>query len=339
MGILSKKLAGGKVQCLLCPHYCKIAPGRSGICGARKSNGDEIVLDTYGIISGYSLDPVEKKPLYHFFPGYNILSAGSFGCNMHCDFCQNYNISQSFPKSSQIKKSPGEMVSDALAAERNLGLAFTYNEPSIWFEFMRDAAVAAKKAGMYTVMVSNGYVNPGPMEDITEFIDGFNIDLKAFKNSFYRKLTGADIEPVKEGLKIIAHSGKHLEITTLVIPGENDDEAEMAAETEWIAGELGKDVPFHLSRYYPNYKRADPATSEADIEKLAGIASDNLDYVYVGNMYSRSFQDTVCPGCGLTVTKRSGYRARLINLDENGNCSGCGNKIYRYWSPTPVAGR
>ena len=213
------KIDQGKAQCLLCPHFCKIAIGKSGICGVRKNTGGKIELQTYGVLSGYSLDPVEKKPLYHFFPGHNILSVGSYGCNMRCDFCQNYHISQNIPERLESQISPENLVNAAKSSERNIGLAFTYNEPIIWFEFMRDAAVAVKEAGLYTVMVSNGFVNPDPLREIIGFIDGFNIDLKAFNGKLYRNLTGADIEPVKDGLKQIAGSGRHLEITTLIIPG------------------------------------------------------------------------------------------------------------------------
>jgi pyruvate formate lyase activating enzyme len=328
-----------KTECLLCPHFCKIAEGKTGICGVRKNIDGEIVLETYGVVSGYSLDPIEKKPLYHFFPGYNILSIGSYGCNMRCDFCQNFHISQNIPKRMNREINIEKLVRSALISEKNIGLAFTYNEPVIWFEYMRDAAIAAKKEGLYTVMVSNGFVNAGPLGEITEFIDGFNIDLKAFNNRFYRELTGAEIEPVKNALKQIARSGRHLEITTLIIPGQNDDEKEMAEESHWIAGELGRNIPFHLSRYFPTYRRDDPSTSQDLIERLAEIASRQLNHVYIGNTLSESGQNTTCPQCGVTVTKRSGYKTRLLNLDDKGRCTGCGNMIYKYLSPTSSSSR
>ncbi len=320
-----------KLECLLCPHYCKLAEGKTGICGVRKNTGEMIDLLTYGVISGYSLDPVEKKPLYHFFPGHNILSIGSFGCNMRCDFCQNFHISQKIPESLVPGVTIDKIVKDALSAEKNIGIAFTYNEPIIWFEFMRDVAETAKKEGLYTVMVSNGYVNSEPLNEIIKFIDAFNIDLKAFNNNFYRKLTGAELEPVKNSLKQIARSGKHLEITTLIIPGQNDDENEMALESEWIAGELGKDVPLHLSRYFPMYKRDDPSTSQETLKRLFNIASGNLDYVYMGNSPSDNGQSTSCPNCGTTVTIRSGYKSSLVNLDKEGKCTSCGNLVYRHF--------
>ncbi len=323
---------GNKSECLLCPHFCKIADGNTGICGVRKNTGGKIELLTYGVISGYSLDPVEKKPLYHFFPGYNILSVGSYGCNMRCDFCQNYNISQKVPASLISDITPEKIVKDALSSDKNIGLAFTYNEPVIWYEFMRDTATVAKNEGLFTVMVSNGYVNSEPLNEIIQFIDAFNIDLKAFSNNFYKKLTGAEIEPVKHCLKTIAKSGNHLEITTLIIPGLNDDEMEMARQSEWIAGELGKDVPFHLSRYFPMYRRTNPATSQETMNRLFETASANLNHIYMGNTISESGQSTSCSKCSTIVTMRSGYRTRLLNLDEDGSCTVCGNLIYKYFN-------
>lgn len=323
------KISDNKPECTLCPHYCKLAAGKSGICGVRKNTGEKIELLTYGVISGYSLDPVEKKPLYHFFPGYNVLSIGSYGCNMKCDFCQNFNISQKIPESLFPEATPLKIVKAAIAAENNIGVAFTYNEPIIWFEFMRDTSLLAKSKGLYTVMVSNGYVNSEPLSEIIQFIDAFNIDLKAFNNNFYRKLTGSDIEPVKNSLKQIAREGKHLEVTTLIIPGQNDKESEMQLQSEWIAGELGKNVPLHLSKYFPMHKRDDPATSQETLNSLFEIASKNLNHVYMGNTVSDSGQNTCCPECGQTVTIRSGYNTRLLNLDSKGRCTKCGKLVYR----------
>lgn len=321
-----------RLECLLCPHYCKIGIGKVGICGVRKNSGEKIKLITHGILSGYALDPVEKKPLYHFFPGQNILSLGSYGCNMRCDFCQNYQISQKIPDGFIPGISTAQIIKDALSSIRNIGLAFTYNEPIVWFEYMRDLALAARAEGLYTVMVSNGYVNSKPLEEITGFIDAFNIDLKAFNNDFYKKLAGAELAPVKSTLKQIAASGKHLEITTLIIPGQNDNEKEMLMETEWIAGELGKDTPFHLSGYYPTYKRDNPRTTEETLTKLYDIATSNLDYVYIGNSHTDTGQNTSCPVCGTIVTIRSGYKIRILNLNEEGNCSKCGTLVYKHFT-------
>ncbi len=317
------------LECQLCPHFCKLKSGQTGICGVRKNTGEQIELITYGIVSGIASDPIEKKPLYHFYPGHKILSVGSYGCNMRCDFCQNFHISQNIQITDSPKIAPEFLAKEAMHAENNIGIAFTYNEPVIWFEYVRDVSEIVKKSGLSTVMVSNGYINSKPLSEMTGFIDAFNIDLKAFNKNFYRKLTGADIEPVKSSLKQIAKSGKHLEITTLIIPDENDSEKEMKKQVEWIEGELGKDVPFHLSRYFPMYNRENPATPEEKLNRLYEIASSRLDYVYIGNNRSDKGQNTYCPQCGESVTTRSGYKTRLLNLDEDGKCFRCGNLIYR----------
>ena len=327
--------SGNKIQCTLCPHNCIIADGKTGICGARKNNGGSIELITYGVISGYALDPVEKKPLYHFYPGTNILSVGSYGCNMRCDFCQNYNISQRMASGFTTVTKAEKIISDAEVALHNIGIAFTYNEPVIWFEYIRDVAIKAREKGLKTVMVSNGYVNPNTLEEIISFTDAFNIDLKAFTDESYRSLTGAGMGPVRESLKMIAKSGRHLEITTLIIPGQNDNEDEIDKEARWIASELGKDIPLHLSRYFPMYKREDPATSGAKVSHLAGIASESLDYIYVGNTSSKIFQDTKCPVCSKTVTRRTGYNLKLMNLDPKGNCVSCGTRVYKHFTYFP----
>jgi pyruvate formate lyase activating enzyme len=320
------------IECRLCPHMCKIPEGKRGICGARKNTGDKIELLTYGVISGYALDPVEKKPLYHFFPGRKILSIGSFGCNMRCDFCQNWHISQRSADSFSPDTGIAKIVNDSLSSEENIGIAFTYNEPVIWFEFMRDVAVKIKEKGLYTAIVSNGFINKDPLLELTSFIDAFNIDLKAFNDNFYRKLTGADIGPVKESLKLIAREGKHLEITTLIIPGKNDDPAEMEMEAKWISDELGSSVPLHLSRYYPMFKRDDPATPQSTLDHLYDIATRYLKNVYMGNTVSEHGQETRCNKCGTILTKRSGYNTRLLNLDDEGKCVRCGALAYKYFS-------
>lgn len=325
------KINENKLECLLCPHFCKIANGKTGICGVRKNTGEKIELLTYGVISGYSLDPVEKKPLYHFFPGYNILSVGSYGCNMRCDFCQNYHISQNIPESIMAGSTAGEIADKAVLAQRNIGIAFTYNEPVIWFEFVKDVAIAVKGKGLFTAMVTNGYINPDPLKELLEVTDAFNVDLKAFNNNFYKSLTGATLEPVKNALKQIVKAGRHLEITTLLITGQNDNYSEMENQVRWIASELGNEVPFHLSRYFPMYKRDDPTTPHDTLQKHYDIASKHLNYVYLGNTMSETGQDTKCPDCGTVVTKRSGYHIQHLN-NNLGRCSVCGKEIYKYFT-------
>jgi pyruvate formate lyase activating enzyme len=325
------RISGNKLECLLCPHFCKIAEGNTGICGVRKNTGARIELLTYGVISGLSLDPVEKKPLYHFFPGSNILSIGSYGCNMRCDFCQNYHISQSISDKLTQEFKPEDILENALSAKKNIGIAFTYNEPVIWFEFVKDVALLVKSNGLQTVMVTNGFVNPGPLEEYLKFIDAFNVDLKAFNNSFYKNLTGADLKPVKDSLKMIRKAGRHLEITTLVITDQNDSEFEMEQQVRWIADELGREVPFHLSRYFPMFKRMDPTTPHDTLMKLYDIACNHLQNVYLGNTMSETGQDTFCPNCKVIITKRSGYYIQHQNI-KDGKCTKCGTRVYEYFT-------
>jgi pyruvate formate lyase activating enzyme len=320
-----------KLQCLLCPHNCKIKEGDTGICGVRRNNGAGIELITYGVISGYSLDPVEKKPLYHFFPGKNILSIGSYGCNMKCDFCQNYHISQNIPERIIADTKPSDLAAESLRASDNIGIAFTYNEPVIWLEFVIDTATAIKGKGLYSVMVTNGYVNPDPLKELIMVTDAFNVDLKAFNNDFYKKLTGATLEPVKNTLKQIIKSGRHLEITTLIVTGQNDSEYEMEDQVKWIASELGNEVPFHLSRYFPMYRRDNPVTPHSTLLRHYEIAQKHLSFVYMGNTMSETGQDTICPECGTTVTRRSGYQTQHISI-KDGKCAICAKEIYKYFT-------
>lgn len=321
----------GRLRCLLCPHSCLIAAGNRGLCGVRENRDGMIFSTTYGIISGYALDPIEKKPLYHFFPGTSILSVGSYGCNLKCDFCQNYHISQSTVTAGARKIAPEELVRQALGAPLNTGLAFTYNEPVIWYEYVSDCARLAAAEGLRTVMVTNGYINSKPLEELIGVIDAFNIDLKGFSNDFYRRFTGATLQPVLESVRMVASSGRHLEITTLILPGVNDSADEMRRECEWIAENAGRDVPLHISRYFPMHKRNDPPTSVETILMLKEVAEEYLDFVYTGNMpghYAGS--DTLCPACRATVIRRSGYFTTITGLTDEGRCSKCNAEIMKW---------
>lgn len=331
MQLWEKYTDTGKLRCLLCPHKCVIKPGERGICGVRENRNNEITSLTYGVISGYALDPVEKKPLYHFYPGRNILSVGSFGCNLQCDFCQNYQISQIIETESAPRLSPEELVSRALIAEHNIGIAYTYNEPAIWYEYMTDCAALASVKGLKNVMVTNGYINREPLEALTGVIDAFNIDLKAFNNDFYRKYTGARLQPVLDTIREVASSGRHLEITTLIIPGLNDSADEMKREAEWIATNAGRKVPLHLSRYFPMYKRDEPPTSLDSILALQEVASDYLDFVYTGNISgTMAGSETLCPACHEVLIRRTGYHTVVSGLTADGKCIHCREEITRY---------
>lgn len=331
--------SGEVCHCRVCPHNCRLSRGMSGICRVRQNRGNnKIELISYGLLSSVATDPIEKKPLYHFFPGFRILSLGSFGCNLRCDFCQNYSISSPSEIRDGKRTRPAEIVEYALSLSRNAGIAFTYNEPVVWIEYVYDTAVLAHEAGLKTVMVSNGYINKGPLNDLLSVIDAFNIDLKFFNNGSYRKYSGATLKPVLDTLTAIASSGSHLEITSLIIPGVNDSEEEIAAMASWIADECGKDTPFHLSGYRPAFRRSTPPTSPEALSCLHKTASSILSFVYVGNAPSLRLSDTICPDCHSTVTVRTGYATRHLAITNEGNCGKCGRSIYLP-SNLPSSGR
>jgi len=315
-------------RCLLCPHGCVLSPGKKGLCRVRENDGETIKLLTYGVISGYASDPVEKKPLYHFFPGKNILSVGSYGCNMRCDFCQNDQISQHGVQHDNYTIEPSDLVSRAVQHTDNIGLAYTYNEPSIWYEYVIDCAVLIKEKGLYNVMITNGYINMPPLKELLNYIDAFNIDLKAFDESFYHDYTGASLKNVLETLVTVAGSGRHLEVTTLIIPGLNDSAASMSEESKWISENLGADTPLHISRYFPRFKRDDPPTPLETIRTLYETASERLTFVYTGNVPSDiGGSDTICPSCGKRLIARSGYNTKNTGLTSKGRCSACNTII------------
>ena len=328
---LSNNIEGDdSVRCLLCPHACLLKPWERGICRVRENSNGTITLITYGILSGLALDPVEKKPLYHFYPGSSILSVGSYGCNLGCDFCQNHHISQNGPPPGSAYLSPEELVGRAAREHNNIGIAYTYNEPVIWYEYVTDCATLAAAAGLKNVMVTNGYINRQPLKELINVTDAFNIDLKAFRNDFYRRYTGATLKPVLDAIGTVALSGKHLEITTLILPGLNDSAGEMKGMAEWIANNAGRKVPLHLSRYFPMYRRDTHATPSETILKLRDIAAEYLDFVYTGNMSGRdACGDTVCPACRAIVVKRSGYQTVVTGLTEDGRCSSCNEEIMK----------
>jgi pyruvate formate lyase activating enzyme len=319
----------GNVRCFLCPHNCLIADDKTGICKVRKNQGGKLITETWGRISSMHKDPIEKKPLYHFFPGSTILSIGSVGCNMKCRCCQNWQISQVSASEFGFERefSPAEIVRMALSDKDNVGIAFTYNEPAIWFEYMLAIARLNHRENLQNVMVSNGYISEKPLDDLLSCIDAFNIDLKGFNDSFYRSFTGATLAPVLGTLKKIRASGRHLEITCLVIPGRNDSPVDFDRLTSWIADELGANTILHLSQYHPAYKYSLEPTSESDLEKLLSIAGKKLYHVYAGNVQMRNYQDTRCPECRNMVIRRTGYHTSKIALTADGCCQHCGKQI------------
>ncbi len=322
-----EKKGNQRIKCLLCPWFCLLKPGQTGICKVRRNVGGILITDVYNKVAASGIDPVEKKPLYHFHPGKYIFSIGEVGCNLHCSFCQNYHISQRSAAdfSGFYETLPKEIVSKAFSVDNNIGIAYTYNEPFIFYEFMLEIAAMAKSYGLKNVAVSNGYVNPEPLLEIIPFIDAFNIDLKAFDNNFYRKETKGKLQPVLDTLKIIAQSGKHLEITNLVIGGLNDDEAQFEEMVKWIAAELGRHILLHLSRYFPQYQLTLPPTSPEKLRRLYAIASRHLDYVYPGNMSDEELSSTRCPKCNALLIARTRYSTRIVQRNFEGTCLNCGN--------------
>jgi len=276
-----EKLEGSKVHCRLCPTECVISDGARGACRARLNKSGILYSEIYGKITSAALDPVEKKPLYHYHPGEHIYSIGTKGCNFHCDFCQNWSIAQNLNAPTRDVTSE-EMIASAKECG-SFGIAYTYNEPFIWHEFVFDTAKLAKKSGLENVLVTNGYVNIKPLEDILPYIGAMNIDLKAFSDEFYMKICGGRLNKVLEVIKRSSRSC-HVELTTLIVPGLNDSEEEMMKEVEWIKNNVGAATPLHISRYFPCYKMNLPPTPMETLERVRRVALNSLKYVYLGNV-------------------------------------------------------
>jgi pyruvate formate lyase activating enzyme len=319
-----------KVRCFLCPHNCYINDGNRGVCNVRKNIKGVLYSENYGQITALGFDPIEKKPLYHFHPGSFILSVGSFGCNMKCDFCQNWEISQSTIDDigRQENHSPDDIINIALQREDNIGIAYTYNEPVIYYEFMLDTAKKAKAQGLKNVMVTNGYINPEPLDELLNYIHAFSVDLKGFTEDFYKKSTKSTLEPIKKSLKQINNNGNFLEITNLLIPGRNDEKAKFKEMVQWISEELGKNTVLHLSRYFPSYHSNIPPTSLSELNSFYEMAKEKLNYVYLGNVASSGGTNTKCDQCGELLVSREGYYTDVSGLDNEGNCRNCGNKVF-----------
>ena len=322
--MFQKKLKKG-VQCNICPHNCIIPKGKYGICGIRKNINGQIKLMTYGIISSVNIDPIEKKPLYHFYPGATVFSIGGYGCNFKCGWCQNYEIStERFENLFDGERhTPAEVVKKCKENKSKI-IAFTYNEPTIWYEYIYDISKLAKKERIKTVIVTNGYINAEPLKKLIKYIDGVNVDLKSFSAEFYKKNCAGKLKPVLEALKI--YKQKWLEVTNLIIPGMNDSEKEIKEMSKWILENLGKETPLHFSRFYPMYKltHVKPTTKETLI-KARKIAKKFLDYVYIGNVQDTEMNSTKCPKCKKIVIERTGYT--VYNKTKKGKCPYCGYKI------------
>jgi len=334
-------LDDGRLQCDLCPRFCRLREGQRGLCFVRARRDDAVVLTTYGRSSGFCIDPVEKKPLYHFLPGTPVLSFGTAGCNLACKFCQNWDISKARAFDRLQERAGPEEIARAAVDNGSRSVAFTYNDPIIFLEYAVDTARACRAAGVRTVAVSNGYITAEPRAEFFASMDAANIDLKAFRDDFYRKLCGARLAPVLETLEYLAQETPlWLEITNLVIPGENDSDREFDRMTRWVAAQLGVDVPMHFSAFFPAWKMTDhPPTPLATLRRARDIARANgLRYVYTGNVNDTEGGATRCPACGATVIGRHGYQLcewRLEVGPGGARCGDCGADIAGVFEARP----
>jgi pyruvate formate lyase activating enzyme len=321
------RLPGGQIQCDVCPRECRLSDGQRGLCFVRARRGDELVLTTWGRSSGFCVDPIEKKPLDHFLPGTPVLSFGTAGCNLTCSFCQNWDISKSREIDTLADRAEPETIARAARALGCRSVAFTYNDPTIFLEYAVDAAQACRALGVKTVAVTAGYIHDAARRDLYAHVDAANVDLKGFSERFYHKLCTGHLQPVLDTLIYLKRETPvWLEVTTLLIPGENDSEAELTAASEWMAEHLGVDVPWHFTAFHPDWKLRDkPATSLATLQRAREIARRHgIRYVYTGNVHDPAGQSTWCPACGVLLIGRDGYVLSEWNLDAGARCRGCG---------------
>lgn len=323
-------LDDGRMQCDLCPRDCRLHAGQRGACFVRQRIGDEMILTTYGRSSGFCIDPIEKKPLNHFYPGSSVLSFGTAGCNLACKFCQNWDISKSKDFDRLADQASPQEIATAAGNAGCKSVAFTYNDPTIFAEYAMDVADACHDQGIKTVAVTAGYIHAAPRREFYAKMDAANVDLKAFSEEFYFKLTGAHLQPVLDTLRTLRHeTDVWLEITTLLIPGKNDSDAELSAMSEWIATHLGDGVPLHFSAFHPDYKMRDiPATPMQTLTRARDIALHaGLKYVYTGNVHDRTGGTTFCPACREPLIVRDWYRIEKYRLSDDGRCPACDTRI------------
>ncbi|NLO25779.1 MAG: AmmeMemoRadiSam system radical SAM enzyme [Clostridiales bacterium] len=311
---------GDTVRCFLCPHACVLKPEQTGRCSVRRNKGGVLYSLNYGEITACNVDPIEKKPLYHFYPGRPILSVGSFGCNLKCGFCQNHAIAHGTP--GTVFVSPGDLVSRAMSVRDNIGIAYTYNEPSIWYEYVLDTARLARERVLKNVLVTNGYIGIKALEQLLPFIDALNIDIKAFSDDYYGSICSGRLSPVLDTVKAAAGCC-HVEVTTLVVDELNSDTGQLESLAEWIAG-VDKHIPIHLSRYYPAYQMDRPPTRLDTMAAAKEAVKKHLEYVYIGNVAGVD-NNTYCPACDAKLVERRGHAARL--LFDGKKCGDCGKPI------------
>ncbi len=336
-------LPDGRIQCDLCPRDCRLHDGQRGACFVRQRQGEGIALTTYGRSSGFCIDPIEKKPLNHFYPGSTVFSFGTAGCNLACKFCQNWDISKSREMDTLMDAASPEAIAATAAGHDCRSVAFTYNDPVIFAEYAMDTADACRARGIATVAVTAGYIGTDARREFFARMDAANVDLKAFTDDFYVKLCGARLAPVLDTLAYVRHETDcWLEITTLLIPGKNDSDAELTAMSRWIARELGPDVPLHFTAFHPDYKMIDvAATPGATLTRARAIArGEGLRYVYTGNVHDPSGGTTSCPDCGKPLIVRDWHEILAYEVTAEGACGHCGAAIPgRFGSGTPARGR
>ncbi|MBK8017830.1 MAG: AmmeMemoRadiSam system radical SAM enzyme [Betaproteobacteria bacterium] len=323
-------LPDGRLQCDLCPRDCKLKDGQRGACFVRMREGDGMVLTTYGRSSGFCIDPIEKKPLNHFYPGSSVLSFGTAGCNLACKFCQNWDISKSKDMDRLMDQAGPEAIADAAARSGCKSVAFTYNDPVIFAEYAMDVADACRDRGVKTVAVTAGYMHAQPRREFYSRMDAANVDLKAFTEDFYVRLTGSRLAPVLDTLRYLVHeTDVWVEITTLLIPGRNDADTELAALSSWIARELGTHVPLHFTAFHPDYKMTDlPRTPLETVRRARAIAlAEGLRYVYTGNVHDPAGGATHCPHCRESLIVRDWHDIREYHLTPGGHCPHCATEV------------
>ncbi|HEX7250903.1 MAG TPA: AmmeMemoRadiSam system radical SAM enzyme [Burkholderiales bacterium] len=323
-------LDDGRIQCDLCPRDCRLHEGQRGLCFVRKMENGRMVLATYGRSSGFCVDPIEKKPLHQFYPGTSVLSFGTAGCNLACKFCQNWDISKSREMDRLQDAAAPEAIAQAAVQLGCRSVAYTYNDPVIFAEYAMDIADACRARGVKNVAVTAGYIHPEPRREFYAKMDAANVDLKAFTDEFYFKLCGARLAPVLETLVYLARETQvWTEITTLLIPGKNDSDAELEALSRWLMQNLGADVPLHFTAFHPDWKMTEvEATPPATLTRARDIARRaGLRYVYTGNVHDEAGGSTFCPSCGEAVIVRDWYRIQAYRLDEQGACTACGARL------------
>lgn len=326
-------LDGGNIQCELCPHRCRVAKGKRGICRVRENRDGKYYSLVYGNPCAVHIDPIEKKPFFHVLPGTTSFSLATAGCNFQCKFCQNWEISQAAPEDVTSYEVPLELMVKRAKEAAARSIAYTYVEPTIFYEYMIDVGTLAKKSGLLNVYHSNGFINPVPLKNLCKVLDAANIDLKGFTENFYRELCSGELNPVLETLKTLKREKVHLEITNLVIPTKNDEMSVVKEMCLWIKRELGAETPVHFSRFYPLYKlKTLPPTPVSTLDKARTVAlSAGLEYVYIGNVPGHEGENTFCPKCKKVIIHRTGYMVGEINL-RAGKCGYCGKPIPGIWT-------